>query len=145
MIELKIDDAEIENYFDSVEDIIALLKAVVHKKVEIVQVIKKEKLELEKIIEVVSSYFSDKPILTAYLFGSYSRGDETEDSDIDILVELDYNTKSGSYFFKMSDELEELLGKKVDLLSSKAATENVKKEILKDRIKIYEKAKYFTC
>ncbi|MDE5998255.1 MAG: nucleotidyltransferase domain-containing protein [Muribaculaceae bacterium] len=37
-------------------------------------------------IPVIKHYFQDKPVLRAWLFGSYSRGEETSSSDIDILV-----------------------------------------------------------
>ena len=49
------------------------------------------------------------------LFGSYSRGDQSENSDIDILVEL--NGKIGSRFIDLAEELESALGKRVDLIS----------------------------
>lgn len=43
----------------------------------------------------------DKPVLRAFLFGSMSRGDAGPDSDIDILVELDYNLHIGLGFVDM--------------------------------------------
>ena len=49
------------------------------------------------------------------IFGSYSRGDQKESSDIDILVE--FNGKIGLKFIDLADEIERLLGKHVDLVS----------------------------
>lgn len=49
------------------------------------------------------------------IFGSYARGEETEVSDIDILVEIE--KPIGFKFFELWDHLEELLGVKVDLLT----------------------------
>jgi len=49
------------------------------------------------------------------IFGSYARGEETEVSDIDILVEIE--KPIGFKFFELWDYLEELLGVKVDLLT----------------------------
>lgn len=52
------------------------------------------------------------------IFGSYARGEQNELSDIDILVELE--KPIGLKFFELWDELENLLGMKVDLLTIKA-------------------------
>jgi predicted nucleotidyltransferase len=52
------------------------------------------------------------------LFGSYSRNDNTADSDIDLLV--DFDKTIGIRFIDLADELEEILRHKVDLISAKA-------------------------
>ena len=41
------------------------------------------------LIPIIKHYFSDKPVIRAWLFGSCSRGEETPSSDIDILVDYD--------------------------------------------------------
>lgn len=41
------------------------------------------------IIDLLRKYFSTQPVLKAWLFGSFSRGEETQDSDVDIIVSLD--------------------------------------------------------
>jgi len=55
------------------------------------------------------------PIAAMALFGSFSRSEQIENSDIDILVELD--GKIGSRFIDLAEELESALGRKVDLIS----------------------------
>ena len=40
-------------------------------------------------ILLIADYFKTQPVLKAWLFGSFARGEETEDSDLDILVEYD--------------------------------------------------------
>jgi predicted nucleotidyltransferase len=52
------------------------------------------------------------------IFGSYARGEETEISDLDILVEVE--RPIGLKFFELWDYLETLLGVKVDLLTTGA-------------------------
>jgi len=52
------------------------------------------------------------------IFGSYARGEETEISDIDILIEVE--RPIGIKLFELWDYLEELLGVKVDLLTTGA-------------------------
>ena len=91
-------------------------------------------------IETLATYFQDKPVLKAYLFGSYARGEADRKSDIDILVELDYSQKIGMAFFGMEAELEELVGKKVDLLTSEGLSPYVKPYIEADKILIYERS-----
>jgi predicted nucleotidyltransferase len=55
------------------------------------------------------------PIASLALFGSYSREDYTQDSDVDILVEID--GRIGSKFIDLAFDLEDVIGKKVDLVS----------------------------
>jgi uncharacterized protein len=52
------------------------------------------------------------------LFGSFVRNEATENSDLDILVEFD--KPIGLEFVLLADELEEILGVKVDLVTPKA-------------------------
>jgi predicted nucleotidyltransferase len=62
-------------------------------------------------------------------FGSYSRNEQTENSDIDILV--DFKKPLGWDFFDLQEFLEKELNTKVDLVSIKALKEKLKDSILK--------------
>lgn len=66
------------------------------------------------------------------LFGSFARGEQTEDSDVDILVE--FTEPVGWEFIDLKDELEEILGKKVDLVTKNALKPQMKNDILKEVI-----------
>ncbi|MGB0429960.1 MAG: nucleotidyltransferase family protein [Bacteroidia bacterium] len=90
-------------------------------------------------IEKIKTYLIDKPVVKAYLFGSYSRSSAQKDSDVDILLELDYSQKIGLFFVKMKLDLEELLHKNVDLISTKGISEYVKPFVEKDKKLIYER------
>ena len=70
-------------------------------------------------IDQIKAYFRDKPVKKAYLFGSYAKGTATSHSDLDILVELDYNHRMGLEFIQMKLDLELLLKKEVDLVTTK--------------------------
>jgi len=70
-------------------------------------------------ISFIKSYFKNKPVLRAWLFGSQARGEANDNSDVDILVELDYDKKIGWEFITMQQELEAALGQKVDLVSAR--------------------------
>jgi len=52
------------------------------------------------------------------LFGSYARGDQREDSDVDILVEVDPSI--GLEFVTLCETIEKLLGMRADVVSSRA-------------------------
>lgn len=90
-------------------------------------------------ISTIKSYFTDKPVLRAFLFGSYSRNEASENSDVDILVELDYSQHIGLGFINMKYDLEERLYKKIDLVSSNAISKYILPFINKDKRLIYEK------
>jgi predicted nucleotidyltransferase len=91
-----------------------------------------------KDLSIIQNYLKNQPVLKAYLFGSYARGDEDETSDFDLLVELDEHV--GLYkFVAIQLGLENLLGKKVDLISSKSLSPRLRPYIDKDKKLIYER------
>ena len=59
---------------------------------------------------LLSGYFKDKPVNKVWLFGSYARGEENTDSDIDLMIDLDHSQLVGLKFFGMWNDLESLLG-----------------------------------
>lgn len=87
---------------------------------QILDILKREKNHLQK------KYFVD----TLALFGSFSRGENNINSDIDILVS--FSKPVGIEFLYLAHELEDILGKKVDLVSKKAIKSSYYKFIEKD-------------
>lgn len=65
--------------------------------------------------------FEKYPIKTLAIFGSYARNEQKEASDLDLMVE--FHSRVGSEFIELADELEEILGIKVDLVSKKGIKE----------------------
>ena len=57
-------------------------------------------------IQIVKDYFFGQPVIKAYLFGSYSRNEAEPDSDVDILVDLDYSKHIGLGFVQMQTDLQ---------------------------------------
>lgn len=90
-------------------------------------------------IKTIADYFQNTPVLKAFLFGSFSREDALADSDVDILVELDYSKHIGLGFIKMKLDLEEKLHKKIDLVSSNAISKHILPFINNDKKLIYER------
>ncbi len=88
-------------------------------------------------IETIRKYFQTRPVLKAYLFGSYVRGEADSESDIDILVDLDYSQKIGLQFIQMKFDLEKLLNKKVDIVSSNGLSKYIKHLVDNEKQLIY--------
>lgn len=95
-----------------------------------------------KEIQIIQHYFTQKPVLKAYLFGSYSRNEADHESDVDILVELDYSKHIGLGFVQMKFDLEERLNKKVDLVSADGINQRILPYIEPDKQLIYEAGLY---
>ena len=90
-------------------------------------------------VGVIQNYFVGKPVLKAFLFGSFARNEGTMESDVDILVELDYSKHIGLGFVGMKLDLENRLHKKIDLVSSEAISKYISPFIENDKKLIYEK------
>ena len=71
----------------------------------------------QKLQQTLAEYFKTQPVLKAWLFGSYARGEENAKSDVDILVVSDHSQPVGLKFFGMYEDLKELLGRDVDLVT----------------------------
>jgi predicted nucleotidyltransferase len=72
------------------------------------------------------------------IFGSYARNQQTEESDLDILVE--FNRPIGLAFIDLAEELEHILKLKVDLVSKKGLKERYLKSIEQELEYVYEGA-----
>lgn len=96
-------------------------------------------MEKRVMIEKLRMYFSTQPVLKAWLFGSFSRGEETDESDVDIIVVLDKSRPIGLKFFGMWSDLEELLKRKVDLVSEGTLLPFAQTTADRDKILIYER------
>lgn len=94
-----------------------------------------------KIVESLKKYFATQPIIKAWLFGSFSRGEETSDSDIDIMVRYDENadislfTVGGIYM-----DLQKLLGRDIDLVEENTLEPYAAEHANHEKILIYERA-----
>jgi predicted nucleotidyltransferase len=88
-------------------------------------------------LELIKTYFRTRPVLKAYLFGSYVRDEEDSQSDVDILVDLDYSQKIGLGFVQMQLDLEKLLNAKVDLVSSNGLSKFIQPIVDREKQLIY--------
>ena len=87
---------------------------------------------------IIINYLGPYKPLYIGLFGSYERGEQTAESDIDILVNFK-ETLSLLQLIRIENELSELLGRKVDLVTVGAIkNQRIKKSIEKDLQTIFE-------
>jgi len=82
---------------------------------------------LKKFKPILKDRFKVKEI---GIFGSYARGEESAESDIDILVE--FSEPIGWEFVDVKEFLEEILGREVDLVTVKALKPQIRERIMKE-------------
>jgi predicted nucleotidyltransferase len=99
---------------------------------------KKEKInkEIEKIKSKIVPVLKKNKVTKAGIFGSYSRGEQRKDSDIDIAVNIDDKNMSLLGFIALIRILEEMLKRKVDLVEYDAIKSRIKQKILDEEIRI---------
>ena len=95
----------------------------------------------QEMIRQIAEYFKKQPVLKVWIFGSFSRGEEREDSDVDLLILPDRSqhfslfTLSGMY-----EDLKNLLGRDIDLITDGGLMPFARESADRDKILIYERA-----
>jgi predicted nucleotidyltransferase len=91
--------------------------------------------------QLTADYFIDKPVNKVFLFGSYARNEATENSDIDLLLEIDYTQKKVDLFdlYDWTEDLQKLFNHKVDLIPSDGLSPFIAPFIETDKTLIYVK------
>jgi uncharacterized protein len=93
-------------------------------------------MDQSEIKNIILSHLKDYDVLKVGIFGSFARGDNKKGSDIDILVEFKESPSLLS-LIKLENSLSEILGIKVDLVTTGALkNKRIKKSIKKDLISI---------
>ena len=91
--------------------------------------------------QTIADYFKTQPILRAWIFGSFARGEETPLSDVDLLVQFDDQARvSLLKHASMINDLEALLDRSVDLVPDGRLYPRIAESVNQDKILIYERA-----
>jgi predicted nucleotidyltransferase len=90
--------------------------------------------QLQKMKPLIVKILKKRGVKKASIFGSFARGDQNKNSDIDILIEPPKGMGLG--FVSLGLELKEKLGRKVDLLTYKSIHPYLKEQILSHEVKI---------
>lgn len=93
-------------------------------------------MTVERIIQAITPILKKHGIRRAGLFGSYAKNSTTQNSDVDILVELgsDFSLLD---FIRVKLDLEDILKTKVDLVEYQAIKPRLKNKILSEEMRIY--------
>ena len=95
---------------------------------------------MQQMIPQIQGYLSEQPIRKAWLFGSYSRGEETADSDIDLLVEYtDSDSVSLFTISRIATALRKMTGRTIDLVERDRLLPFASESAEQDKILIYER------
>ena len=91
------------------------------------------------VVKTLREYFKTKPVEKAWVFGSFSRNEEREDSDIDIMVKLSPDARMGLSYFAMICDLEDRLNRSVDMVREGQLLSFAEDSANQDRILVYER------
>ena len=92
-------------------------------------------------IQMIAEYFKTQPVLKAWIFGSFARGEEKPWSDMDILVQYDREQPIGLLKIAgMQLDLEDLLGLDVDLVEDGTLRPWAVDSVNNEKKLIYERA-----
>ena len=92
--------------------------------------------QIETIKKKIVPILKKNNVVRAGIFGSYARGENKKNSDVDILVEINNPKMSLLGFIAMKHALEDVIGRKIDLVEYKTIKPRIKKKILNEEIKI---------
>ena len=105
-----------------------------------IETIMGEKMSTETMKQQIADYFKTQPVLKAWLFGSFARGEETPESDVDILVEYDKDARISLLTIShMMGELEKTTGRRVDLIEEGCLLPFAVESANRDKKLIYER------
>jgi len=94
--------------------------------------------KIENLAKKANPVFRKYKVKKASIFGSFARGEEKKNSDIDILIEL--GPLGGLMVMgKIKSELETVFKRKVDLITFRSVNHLLAPSIIKDELKIYGK------
>ncbi|MBD3197347.1 MAG: hypothetical protein GF317_19990 [Candidatus Lokiarchaeota archaeon] len=93
-------------------------------------------LSREELFDKIVHFLKHEGASKVSIFGSYARGQEKPESDIDVLVEFS-QTKTLLEFVKIERELSEYIGVKVDLVTEKSLSPHIKEYMEKELREVY--------
>lgn len=98
-------------------------------------------MDRQQTIKTIQDYLASQPVLKAWIFGSFARGEEKAKSDIDILFVPDFEHGTFSLLTHggMYEDLKQLLGREVDLVADGSLRPYARESAEHDKILVYER------
>ena len=98
-------------------------------------------MSTQAMTNIIADYFKTQPVVKAWLFGSFARGEETPLSDVDLLVQYEEGGISLLRHAAMVCELETILGRPVDIAEDGTLCPRLVERVNQDKKMIYERAR----
>lgn len=96
----------------------------------------------DKTIQSLRHYFTTQPVSKVWIFGSFARDEENNNSDVDLLVSFDPASKVSLFTMGgMYMDLKQLLGREVDLIEDGTLEDYAAATAENDKRLIYERTK----
>ena len=96
-------------------------------------------MSTQAMTRLIADYFKTQPVVKAWLFGSFARGEETPLSDVDLLVQYDQGGISLLKHAAMVCELEKILERPVDIAEDGTLRPRLVERVNQDKKLIYER------
>jgi predicted nucleotidyltransferase len=92
--------------------------------------------DIQSLQKQVQPILKEAGVASSFVFGSYARGEATQTSDVDLLVEFMPNDKSLFDLIRLKHRLEDTLGVSVDINTSAAVHPSLRTFIDRDKVRI---------
>lgn len=89
--------------------------------------------------KIIADYFKTQPVVKAWLFGSFARGEETPLSDVDLLVQYEGEGISLLQHASMLNDLERIIERSVDIVEDGTLRPRIMENVNQERKLIYER------
>ena len=92
---------------------------------------------IDKIKEKIRPILKKSDVSRLFVFGSFARGEQNNDSDLDLIVEFNNDDKTLLDIVGLQLDIEEAIKRKVDLLTRGGIYHRLRERIEKESIRIY--------
>ncbi|REA60432.1 nucleotidyltransferase [Dyadobacter luteus] len=91
-------------------------------------------MEKQQLYQSLKSHLLKNNVTRAAIFGSFARNEETDKSDIDVLIEV--NNMTMFDILRLEDELQKICQRKIDLVEYKAVKSSIQKYVFSDLVEL---------
>ncbi len=97
--------------------------------------------ELNAVIDALKAHrdvLATKGVVHASVFGSTARGQQTADSDVDILIDLDESRTINVFdYASIKDEIKQIVGGRVDVVTREGLKKALREQVEKEAVDVF--------